>query len=356
MFTINLSVEIIPALIKDNRILWADSLRASATLAVIVLHVSVSVEEKMGTIPMSYLFAANIYDAAVRWCVPVFVMLTGTFALNNYDGNLINFLIKTFKRIILPFLFWSLIYLFYYNGADLFENKISVAEKVSLIGTKLATGTADHLWFVYMIIGMYLLIPVLYRWVQQNNKAEQLFFIGLWGFFLFAQPLWEKYDIPFDNSYFTGFIGYLLLGNYLYKEPRKVNSALLFLIFIGALAYTCIRTYYLSADAGEMNEKYFDNFMPNIALMSICIFLLFKNNPMKFPMFLRNIVKKVSLYSFGIYLVHILVLDVFLEYGNSLSAIHPLCYIPLLSLFCLLVSVVIIYIFNKIPYLRTCAG
>ncbi|MBC7424708.1 MAG: acyltransferase family protein [Ferruginibacter sp.] len=341
---------------KDNRLLWADNLRFAATVAVVILHVSVSVEDGFETIPLRAWLTSVVYDVAVRWCVPVFVMLTGSFALHNYDGNFKNFLIKTFQRIILPFLFWSLVYLFYYNGGDLFGDKINSAAKIHLLLTKFATGTAVHLWFVYMIIGMYLLIPILNRWVRLNNKAEQLFFLGLWVFFLFAKPLWDKYDISFDSSYFTGFIGYLILGNYLNNETRKVNSLLLLFIFLTALLYTCVRTYYISVSLHEMNETYMDNFMPNIVVMCGCIYLLFKNGCMKFPVKMGNIITNISRYSYGIYLVHLLVLDLMLKYGNTFTAIHPLFYIPLLSLCCLLVSFVIIYVFNKIRYLRIVAG
>ena len=343
-------------MIKEKRYLWADSLRAAATLAVIVLHVSVAVESGFGTIPMKDWLTANIYDSMVRWCVPIFVMLTGSFALNNYDGRFKPFLIKTFKRIILPFLFWSVVYLIYYNGGNLIDHNTGPAAKLSMVAGKLATGTAVHLWFVYMILGMYLLIPVLNRWVRQDNKAEQLFFLSLWVFFLFAQPLWEKYDISFDSSYFSGFIGYLILGNFLYKTERKVNSSILLLIFIGAVFYTCVRTYYLSLAGGEMNEKHMDNFMPNIVVTCISIYLLFKNNPLKLPVLLSSIVQSVSRYSYGIYLVHILVLDLFLKYANMLTIIQTVYSVPLLSLICLAISFAIVWVLNKIPYLRLAAG
>ena len=343
-------------MVKEKRYLWADSMRAFATLAVIVLHVSVAVEAGFGTIPMKDWLASNIYDSMVRWCVPIFVMLTGSFALNNYDGRFKSFLIKTFKRIILPFLFWSVLYLIYYNGGNLTDHNTDLTEKFKMVAGKLATGTAVHLWFVYMIIGMYLLIPVLNRWVRENNKAEQLFFLGLWVFFLFAQPLWDKYDISFDSSYFTGFIGYLVLGNFLYKTERKSNSLILLLIFIGTVFYTVVRTYYLSLAGGEMNEKHMDNFMPNIVLSCICIYLLFKNSPLKFPGFLRSTVQTISRYSYGIYLVHILVLDLFLKYANMLTVIQPVYSIPLLSITCLGISFGVIWVLDKIPFLRFAAG
>lgn len=341
---------------KQNTIQWANSLRAAATLAVIVLHVSVSAEDDFSSISLHNWLSANIYDTAVRWCVPVFVMLTGTFALNNYPGNLKIFLLKAFHRIVLPLLFWSVVYLLYYHGNDLFRHAMSIHEKVSLLATKLATGTAVHLWFVYMIISMYFLIPVLNRWVQHNNKTEQFFFISLWVLFLFAQPLWDKYDISFDNSYFSGFIGYLILGNFLYKENRRVNNVLLMLVFVAALVYTCIMTYGLTASSHEMNEAYMDNFKPNIAIMCICIYLLFKNSPVNFPLLLRGVVNKVSAYSYGIYLVHILVLDLFFNYGFTYSIMPAVFSIPIISLSCLLVSYLVIYILRKVPYLRMMVG
>ncbi len=343
-------------MVKENRYLWADSMRAFATLAVIVLHVCVAVEEGFGTIPMKDWLASNIYDSMVRWCVPIFVMLTGSFALNNYDGQFKAFLIKTFKRIILPFLFWSVVYLIFNNGGNLIDPNTGPAAKLSLVAVKLATGTSVHLWFVYMIIGMYLLIPVLNRWVKENNKAEQLFFIGLWIFFLFAQPLWDKYDISFDSAYFSGFIGYMLLGNFLLKTERKTNSLILLLIFIGAVFYTCVRTYYLSLAGGEMNEKHMDNFMPGILITCICVYLLFKNSPLKFPGFLRSFIKTVSRYSYGIYLLHVLVLDLFLKYANMLTVVPPVYSVPLLSIICLGISLGIIWVLDKVPFLRFAAG
>jgi len=341
---------------KEKKIQWANNLRAAATVAVIVLHVSVSAEEDFKILPLSSWLVANIYDTAARWCVPMFVMLTGTFALNNYNGNLKIFLIKMFQRIGLPFIFWSIIYLFYYNGNDLLQHQITIHEKLSLVAEKLATGTAVHLWFVYMLIGIYFLIPILSPWVRHNNKAEQLFFISLWILFLFVEPLFEKYDISFDYSYFSGFVGYLILGNFLYKTPRRVNTVLLVLLFVSALIFTCIMTYRLSSSLHEMNEAYMDNFKPNIVLMGICVYLLFKNIQIKFPLWLSNGINKFCSYSYGIYLVHILVLDLFLKSGITYLRLPVIISIPIISLLCMVVSYVIIYVLKKIPYLRITAG
>lgn len=338
------------------RLQWAYSLRAAATVAVIILHVSVSVEDDFGTIPFHSWLAANIYDTAVRWCVPMFVMLTGTFALNNYGGDLKIFLGKTFKRVVVPFAFWSLIYLFYYNGADLFQHQMNLHAKAALVAGKLASGTAVHLWFVYMILGMYFLIPIFNQWVRHDNKNEQIFFISLWFLFLFIQPLWDKYDISFDISYFSGFIGYLVLGNFLFKRSRKSNVVFWIIIFIGAITYTCIRTFNLSASTHEMNENYMENFTPNIAITCVSVYLLFKDNRLILPASFNNLINKLSEHSYGIYLAHILVLDLLFKHGITYSVMPVAFSIPLITILCLSISYAAIYLLKKIPYLRTFAG
>ena len=97
---------------KINTIVWIDNLRILATISVIFLHVSS---------PLLYNFegkedlnwwTGNIYDGTVRFCVPVFVMLTGSLMLSkDYDLN--DFLKIKLMRIIIPFLFWSVIYILY---------------------------------------------------------------------------------------------------------------------------------------------------------------------------------------------------------------------------------------------------
>ena len=146
------------------------------------------------------------------------------------------------------------------------------------------------------------------------------------------------------------------MGNFLYKEPRRVNNVLLGLLFISALVFTCIMNYRLTTSSHEMNEAYMDNFKPNIIIMCICIYLLFKNSPVKFPLLLRSAVNKICANSYGIFLVHILVLDLFFKHGITYSKMPVVLSIPFISLLCLLVSYAVIYVLRKIPYLRMVAG
>src|SRR6476659_6143843 len=131
---------------KPERLLWANNLRAIATVAVIMLHVASTISSLYLGIPKSYLLTSIFFDSAVRWSVPVFIMLSGSFALENYDGKLWNFFVKMFYRIILPFLFWSVVYLFYFSWDELTDPGKSTIQLLAFIGKQFLEGTATHLW------------------------------------------------------------------------------------------------------------------------------------------------------------------------------------------------------------------
>lgn len=99
----------------------SERFKAFATIAVIMLHVDSTVSLIYPGIPKSYFFTSVFFDSLMRWCVPVFIMLSGSFALEHYDGRIANFFRKMFFRLILPFLFWSVLYLFFFSWSELID-------------------------------------------------------------------------------------------------------------------------------------------------------------------------------------------------------------------------------------------
>ena len=90
---------------------WIVSLRVLATISVIVLHVAAGITYQYGRVSNFDWWIANIYDSTVRFCVPIFLMITGTVVLNKPFESTREYLKKMFLRILLPFLFWSIIYI-----------------------------------------------------------------------------------------------------------------------------------------------------------------------------------------------------------------------------------------------------
>ena len=169
-------------------------------------------------------------------------------------------------------------------------------------------------------------------------------------------PLLTNYETDFDSSYFSGFIGYLMLGNYLFKEERKPSNWLVFLLFVAAWLFTFIGTYFLSNESHEMNESLLFSLTPNVFVLSLAVYLLFKQVQMKLHATFRKVIDTISEYSYGIFLVHILVLTLFDQVGFKYTLIAPIISVPLLSIGCLAISFGIVYLLKKIPFLKILIG
>ncbi len=91
---------------------WISNLRVIATLCVVLLHVASSVLYKYNQVPNSHWWIGNVYDSFARFSVPLFLMITGALLLGNQHSYPI-FLKRKVIRILLPFAFWTAIYIIY---------------------------------------------------------------------------------------------------------------------------------------------------------------------------------------------------------------------------------------------------
>ena len=87
---------------------------------------------------------------------------------------------------------------------------------------------------MYPLVGMYLAAPVLSPYLERVSKKELQFYLALWGITMCYPFL--KMALHIDEStngvlyYFTGYLGYFVLGYYLRKYPiEKVLPAVLWL-------------------------------------------------------------------------------------------------------------------------------
>jgi len=206
-----------------------------------------------------------------------------------------------------------------------------------------------------MIIGLYLFIPILGRWSRNSTEREILYFLILWSCILcFNYPIFSKYKIDFNLSYFSGYAGYLVLGYYLTikSDFGKLNSITIALIMIGlGITSTIVGTSFASIAAGTFDKTFYEYLTPNVLLLSIGVFVFFKNQPAK-NYRLKKLRMNISKYGYGIYFVHILVLMVLNKLGINGALINPIIGVPITTLICLMISLGIIYyftiLFNKI--------
>jgi len=286
-------------------------------------------------------------------------MLSGALLLSK-DYKISTFLKKRLVRLLIPFLFWSLVYIINSLVND-FEagNRPGFWEIARDIFVQLRDGSSGHLWYIYMIIGLYLFIPIIGKWVRNATEKEILYFLGIWLIVLILdQPIISKIKPDIDLSYFSGFLGYLVLGHYLkiksFGSQKKTNIIGLILIGLGLIS-TILGTFLVQRFTNEYVSTFYEPLSPNILLYSTGIFILFKNKDVSLRpiVILRDFICK---YSYGIFLVHILIFSKLNDFNIRWNFINSIVGVPITVFLCLIISAGVVYIVSKLPYGKYISG
>jgi len=340
---------------NKNNLIWADQLRVLATVSVLLLHVSAPILYQYGKISITYWWIGNVFDSAVRFCVPVFLMLSGALILPKYK-ELNDFIRKRFSRIFLPFLFWSIIYLANNILTKWHEGNLMHGEELSnYLLIQFKKGTSYHLWYIYMIIGLYLFFPIISKWISNASRNEVVYFILIWfGILLMNLPFMKIYLPQIDFAYFSGYIGYPILGYYLSQLPKKsLYRNISFALFFIGILITIFATYAMTKRTGIYYPQYYNFLSPNVLISSIGVFLFIFNSNFQN---INPIISSISKYSYGIYLSHVFVLFYLSKSGINWTFVHPLIGIPFTTFLGLSFSLLITIVLNKIPYGKYISG
>jgi len=344
---------------KPAAIDWISNLRLIALYAVIVLHCTSPLIMQFGKVSTADWLTADFLNALVRFAVPVFVMITGALMLHREYG-LGDFFKKRLTRVVIPFLFWSLVYIWYswYNeeisfGSDAWLN-------VKQVLHLLKTGSSYHLWYVYMLIGLYFFIPVIGKFVRHASEKEVLYFLIVWfGVMLITQPYLSRYNPSVDMHYFAGFAGYLVLGHYLAFKDFDVKYLRLWmvLLFTVSLAAITLGSWLIAPYPQWPVTMFYEPVSPLVLTLAGSMFMICKLTVPKVSPVITRIRDFAGRYNYGIYLSHALVLY-FLDdpFGISYKLCTPIISIPLTALICFTISLLLVWIISKIPLGKWVAG
>jgi surface polysaccharide O-acyltransferase-like enzyme len=306
--------------------------------------------------------SVDIYDSISRIGVPLFVMLSGALLLQPYKAAepLNIFFKKRFIRVGLPLIFWGAAYFAWSYSAN--SKPLTLAS----IGLDIAEGPYYHFWFLYMLIGLYLVTPFLRLLVAHADRKLLRYFLVLWfvgSAVVSVVSLFETYTLSSDVFILTGFIGYYLLGVYLLND--HVKSKILYTIFFVGIAWTSIGTYVITSFVGGTEQYFFYNFLGiNVILTSVAMFLLLRSLPVDYiekkSKSANRLIHFISQCSLAIYLMHVIVLES-LQRGYfglriSINTINPIVEIPLITVVTLLICVAILYPVSKITSLKRIIG
>lgn len=346
-----------------SRILYIDILRIVSVFAVVVLHTSAPLVENLYTNGTKIWWIGNIIDSATRWCVPVLIMVSGKLMLSSKkEIEISSFLKKRFSKVLIPLLVWSLIYMVWYGELSL---QLNLSMVILFIRNFYEGKVYVHLWYLYMLVGFYLITPIIKIYVNNTDSCNLKYFITIWFIANGIIGFLEKFIEPrtdLNLSFFHWSIGYYVLGFFLGKQniSRKIVNTLYAMGIIG-LIVTIYATYvFTKNNIGIFVPHFYSYFAPNVIFMSVSIFLLFKNMNWKRVvnnrLWLDHFIVNLSNKSFGIYLVHLLVLDTISSKIIKIPASTEYLYtgyeIFVVSIITFLISYGIVAVFQKIPLLK----
>jgi surface polysaccharide O-acyltransferase-like enzyme len=328
---------------------WPDTLRCIAAFWVVMIHVAAVPTVHLNDIPLSWWIWADAYNAACRAAVPTFVIVSGALLLPRTDWDTVAFLRRRAVKLLPPMLFWSLAY--HAWKAALSHSAFSFAAWVGHFANGLNAPAYPHLWFLWLIAGLYLLAPLLQPFAALASRTTHIFVATLWFLMTAVVPVftrWTGIAIGVYTQPIIGYVGYFLIGASLHRfVPQRLGRATVGLLgctFAGSAAWTAIATYSLSIPARKIDEQFMDPLSPSVIPMAVSAFLLVRHWAAASSMSKRgrNLVLAVSSSSFGIYLLHPLFIDLADLAGLSLDPLvaHPAIYLPALAAIVFVASLV----------------
>lgn len=361
-----------------KRIVFLDYVRVFACFLVMLVHASENFYGAPGSTdmagPQSLLATeadrlwVSVYDGFSRMSVPLFMIVSAFLLVPMKEGQTaMEFYKRRAWRILPAFLFFMVVYSTVPMLWDQIDRETSVRD-LSRIALNFPT-LAGHLWFMYPLISLYLFIPVISPWLTKATAREEHFFISLFlistlmpylnRFFgeVWGQCFWNEFHLLW---YFSGYLGYLVLAHYIRVHLVWSRSKRLYagaaLTAVGAV--WTILSFYLQAVPGELHdtpvlEIGWSFCTINCVMLTTGAFLLFTCiRKSETP----RIVADLSNMSYGMYLMHILWLGMWVRVFKDSLGLPTVAAIPAIAA-CTFVSCYVATKFlSLIPACRWMAG
>jgi surface polysaccharide O-acyltransferase-like enzyme len=329
--------------------IWLDAARVVAIMAVVILHVAGSVVT-LSAFGSPHWWQGNLYDALVRWCVPVFVMVSGALLLDPRKTDCVaDFYRKRAARVLLPIAFWSGVYILWnHRGALAQLRAMDVVHSI-------ARGWPHyHLWFLYMIMCLYLFVPFLRTLVVHTRRCDLWWLVALM-FVLSGVNEWYRTftggGAGLFINWFLPYLPYFLCGYLIQTSERKVPLSVSLGVFGAAVGGTAMGCYGLGKLQGLERGLYFYGYLSVFVVpMSVSAMLMLRQ--WKPAGMLARGIQRVSALTLGVYLVHPILLESLRAHVLKPEDYLPLLSVPFVAALVFGGSLVVALIFHRTPFLN----
>lgn len=289
---------------------WIEKLRALAATAVVFIHVvqGTYVNGLQGIPKYRCIFDTSFLMSLTAWAVPVFVMITGCLLLNPEKELPLEKLKKYIGRILLILVTLGF-------GFCLIESFLTYRDKglwfvIKDAVVNLARGRSwAHMWYLYMLIGLYVLTPVLRAFVKEASGETAGFVMAALFLCTIVCPTINRVvQVDFTNFYLPSYpyVFYYLFGYYVTKLRIPVKYGYM----AGGIAFAaCLSVSALDVQAKHWMFDYDNVFLALLAMSIFYVAYSKKENGFRNEVS-GKMINYVSNASFCIYLIHPLFLNI----------------------------------------------
>ena len=331
---------------EKKRIVWIDLLRVLGVIGVILIHVVSNTVNTFGGLSNN----SHIFYVFIRYicsyAVPLFVMISGMVFLDKKELSYKDLFKKYLLKIILIILvIGSLMILM----EEIFINKNISINLVKTLVIRLITGDIwAHMWYLYLVLGLYLITPVCILITNNIKEKEYKIFLVILFLVSIVVPSLSKLlqlSLAFNYLNLSSYIFYYFYGYYLYKynytNKYKITNCILALIAIGYTIYSAITI-------NNIDKAFaYTSIVP--CILSSTIVVLLKNKTIKKD----KIINLIALNSLGIYIIHQVFINIIYKVIKfDIIVSYPYIGLIIYSIMILLCSLIVTYILRKNKYIR----
>lgn len=326
----------------QERFVWCDVMRLLAFFFLLCCHAADPFYAAAAYASGGEVIAPDMVAWGTRWgslvrpCVPLFVMLTGVLTMP-VKTRMAQFYKRRIPRVLFPFLIWSVAYYMtpWFTGVLNLDNSAvrnifpwaesdsqSLTDGLALVARIPYSFSfiACHMWYIYMLIGLYLYLPIFSAWVERATKKEKEIFLLLWflgtmlpyfttyvSHYCFGTCEWNAFGLFY---YFAGFSGYMLLGHYIREYVHwglmRTLTVSIPLLLVGTaityMGYSHIMS--LPDRTPEMVELFWTYNTPNVVMMTVAWFLVICRMRINAHGRMAALLANLTTCGFGIYMIH----------------------------------------------------
>lgn len=345
---------------SHKRIYYLDLLRIAAIFCVVVIHTCTVPWRNTAPSALDWQIL-NAFDSAVRWCVPIFVMISGAMFLDPArEIRPRRLLTHNILRVVTAFVFWSLTYAGLSFALNVLRGMPITSQAMGELVHSVLVGHY-HLWFLFAIVGLYLITPLLRRIAADKRLAEYFlilsFALSLTYRLLSRIPALSLTLFEIRSNMQLSFIGgypfYFVLGDYLHRHDVSDRTRrIVYALGVLSIIATAVVTAAWSVQVKTPIDSLYDYLLPTTALAAAAVFLFAKRHFAARSERTQAFVTRLSSLTFGIYLCHDLFNIALAKVGISAVSITPLLGVPLISVAVFVAATGIAWMISKLPFGR----